>query len=165
MLADFRFFIRAKRVYLNQFLSHVKHFSNASNWRSQYELNGKRRGYSRAELPQKGTKFRRGGRDSSPSGGAGGSFRGSENRLLGAVAPSVGVKALALRGEWVENFAKRNPPLGAQAPKFREVRLAPRRGVRGLRGLSCLLRRLWLGRLLRRRRHFLRTCRRRSSRR
>ena len=41
--------------------------------------------------------------------GTGGNFRGSENRLLGAAAPSVGVKAPAL-GERVVNFATRNPP-------------------------------------------------------
>ena len=42
-----------------------------------------------------------------PIGGIGGSFRGSENRLLGAAAPSVGVKApalgLDLGGEIVQN--------------------------------------------------------------
>ena len=38
------------------------------------------------------------------------------------LAPRAGCQSW---GEWVVNFAKRNPPLGAQAPKFREVRPAP----------------------------------------
>ena len=44
---------------------------------------------------------------------------------FGGGSPLCWRQVSSLAGEWVENFAKPNPPLGAQAPKFREVRPAP----------------------------------------
>ena len=48
---------KARLLYFCFFLTYYN--PNASNCRRQYELNDKRRGYTRAALSQKGTKFRR----------------------------------------------------------------------------------------------------------